>query len=147
MLLTHRDDVADADRYAERFGARVWIHEADRAAAPYATDIFTGTDPVEVQPGLVAIPAPGHTRGHVLFLLDGRFLFTGDSLHWSRSRQDLAVHERLTWYSLDVQIDSLDRLAREHRFSYVLPGHGTRHESTPEDMHERLVRLVARYRR
>ena len=29
VVLSHRDDVADADRYAEHFGARVWIHEAD----------------------------------------------------------------------------------------------------------------------
>src|SRR5581483_1437881 len=27
ILLTHRDDVADAGRYARRFAARVWIHE------------------------------------------------------------------------------------------------------------------------
>lgn len=146
VLLTHRDDVADADRYAERFDARVWIHEADRDAAPYATDVITGTDVVEVQPGLIVIPAPGHTRGHVLFLLEDRFLFTGDSLSWSRSRQDLAIFERMTWFSLDAQIDSLERLAHDHRFSYVLPGHGTRNESSADDMHERLTALVGRYR-
>lgn len=146
VLLTHRDDVADADRYAERFDARVWIHEADRDAAPYATDLLTGTEPTEIQPGLQAIPAPGHTRGHVLFLLDDRFLFTGDSLYWSNSRQDLGVFERMTWYSLPVQIDSLERVAREHRFSYVLPGHGPRHETTADDMRDRLLALVARYR-
>jgi glyoxylase-like metal-dependent hydrolase (beta-lactamase superfamily II) len=147
VLLTHRDDVADADRYAERFDARVWIHEADRGAAPYATDHLTGEDPTAVQPGLVAIPTPGHTRGHVMFLLDDRFLFTGDSLHWSRRRQDLAVFERLTWYSFEVQVASLARLAAAHRFSAVLPGHGIRQETTAADMHDRLTRLVARYAR
>jgi hypothetical protein len=45
VLLTHRDDVADADRYAEHFGASVWIHEDDRGAAPYATDLVRGTEP------------------------------------------------------------------------------------------------------
>src|SRR5262249_22697709 len=34
ILLTHRDDIADAERYAKQFGARVWIHQADRTAAP-----------------------------------------------------------------------------------------------------------------
>jgi glyoxylase-like metal-dependent hydrolase (beta-lactamase superfamily II) len=147
VLLTHRDDVADADRYADRFGARVWIHEADRVAAPYASDLFTGEEDVEVQVGLVAVPTPGHTRGHVMFLLDDRFLFTGDSLHWSRSTDDLAVSPAFTWYSLDVQIDSLARVAAEHRFSAVLPGHGPRHETTADDVHDRLTRLVSRYRR
>src|SRR5689334_20780569 len=34
IFLTHRDDVADADRYARHFGAQRIIHEADRGAAP-----------------------------------------------------------------------------------------------------------------
>ena len=37
VALTHRDDVADAHRWAERFGARTWIHADDRSAAPWAT--------------------------------------------------------------------------------------------------------------
>ena len=36
VLLSHRDDVADAGRWADRYGARVWISEADADAAPYA---------------------------------------------------------------------------------------------------------------
>src|SRR5262249_52236425 len=62
VLLTHQDDVADADRYADRFGARVWIHEDDRRAAPYATDLFRGTADTAVAPGVVAVPVPGHTK-------------------------------------------------------------------------------------
>src|SRR5579872_300023 len=67
ILLTHRDDVADARRWAERFGARVWIHAADAGAAPFAGDLIDGEDDVEVQPGLVAVPTPGHTRGSTMF--------------------------------------------------------------------------------
>lgn len=146
VLLTHRDDVADADRYAERFGARVWIHQADRSAAPYATDVVAGLDPVEVQAGVQLVPIPGHTRGSVAFVLDDRFLFSGDSLFWHRRRGDLAVHERFTWYSLPAQIESLARLAELAQFSYVLAGHGDRRETTVDDMHRRLTALVARYR-
>jgi ferredoxin len=58
VALTHQDDVADAGRWADRFGARVWIHAADRAAAPFATDLVTGIDDTEVQPGFVAVPVP-----------------------------------------------------------------------------------------
>lgn len=144
ILLTHQDDVADADRYAERFGARVWIHAADAAAAPFATDVVSGDADVPIQSGLTLVPCPGHTRGSVCFVLDERFLFSGDSLYWSRRQQDLAVHVRKTWYSLNVQLASLERLAQRHRFSYVLAGHGDRHETTPGDMCDRLVALVAR---
>jgi len=68
VLLTHRDDVADADSYARHFGARVWIHRADAAAAPFATDLIGGIDgiddvePQEPIPGVRVIPAPGHGK-------------------------------------------------------------------------------------
>ena len=61
VLLTHRDDVADADRYARHFDARVWIHAADAAAAPGATDVVEGTEPVDVAPGVRILPARPHT--------------------------------------------------------------------------------------
>jgi glyoxylase-like metal-dependent hydrolase (beta-lactamase superfamily II) len=146
ILLTHRDDVADADRYADEFGARVWIHEDDADAAPYATDVVTGFGQITVWPGLTIHPIPGHTEGHVACALEDRFLFSGDSLYWSRRHEDLAIHRRLTWYSLDVQLDSLERLAEDVAFSWVLAGHGDRHETTVDDMHRRLVALVRRER-
>ena len=34
VLLTHQDDVADAEKFADHFEARVWIHEADRPRRP-----------------------------------------------------------------------------------------------------------------
>lgn len=147
LLLTHRDDVADADRWAERFGARVWIHTRDAAAAPYATDLLQGEQDTEVVCGLVAIPTPGHTAGSVVFLLDGRFLFTGDSLAWSHERADLVAFRGACWYSWTSQAESLDRLARQHRFNWVLPGHGARTTGDAEELHVRLVRLVERMRR
>ena len=79
VLLTHRDDVADAERYAEHFGARVFIHEDDRAAVPYATDLLRGRAPTSLGDDLRAIPVPGHTKGSVAFLLENRCLFAGDS--------------------------------------------------------------------
>ena len=68
VLLTHRDDVADAERYAAHFGARVFIHEEDRDAAPYATDILRGREPTPLGDDLLVIPVPGHTKGSVVFL-------------------------------------------------------------------------------
>jgi len=79
ILLTHKDDVADADRYAKHFRARVSIHKADRSAAPYANHILEGRDPIQLDYDLLAVPVPGHTEGSVVYLWDNRCLFTGDS--------------------------------------------------------------------
>jgi glyoxylase-like metal-dependent hydrolase (beta-lactamase superfamily II) len=145
ILLTHRDDVADAPRWAERYGARMWIHEDDRSAAPAATDLFRGEAPTTVAPGVVAVPVPGHTRGSVVFAVDDTWLFTGDSLAWSHRRQDLVAFRGACWYSWPAQTRSLARLAETVSFSWVLPGHGARVcLLDPDDAHRRLVALVGR---
>ena len=146
VLLTHRDDVADARRWADRFGARVWIHADDAQAAPFATDRLEGTDEVEVAAGVVAVPTPGHTRGSTVFLVDGRYLFSGDSLAWSHEQGDLVAFRDACWWSWPAQADSLERLAGRHRFAWVLPGHGARVHDDPDVLHDRLVRLVDRMR-
>jgi len=123
VLLTHRDDIAAADRYAAKFSARVWIHEHDAEAAPFATDLLRGTEPIELYSAILAIPTPGHTRGSVCYLLDSEYLFTGDSLAWSFERNRLHAHRDYCWYSWAAQTRSLARLAT-FDFAYVLAGHG-----------------------
>ena len=145
ILLTHRDDVADADRYAERFGARVWIHADDRGAAPYATDLLTGTDPVEVVPGVIGFPVPGHTRGSVLWHVDGHLLFSGDSLAWSPTTDRLTAFWNACWYSWDAQTESLGRFAQSGLgFDRLFCGHGWSHDAPAEWMRGALLDLVAR---
>ena len=146
VLLTHRDDVADAPRWAERYGARLWIHEADRRAAPSATDIIRGDASTHVAPGVVAIPVPGHTRGSVVFAVDATWLFSGDSLAWDHDDQDLTAFRSACWYSWTEQTESLARLAEATSFSWVLPGHGARVGLDPADAHRRLLALVERMR-
>ncbi len=143
IALTHRDDVADADRYARHFGARVWIHEADRRAAPYATDILRGSAAQEIAPGLLAIPVPGHTAGSVVFLLEERCLFTGDSLSWDFDADDLTANRSVCWYSWPHQLASLRQLL-DHRFAWVLAGHGGSMGSDAADMNRRLEALLTR---
>lgn len=145
ILLSHKDDVADAGRYAARFGARVWIHQDDRAAAPYATDVLEGESVHAIASGLVAIPVPGHTRGSVVYLLDDRVLFTGDSLAWSMSEQDLVAFRDACWYSWSALTASLGKLA-DYRFEWLLPGHGWPAHGTAEEMNARLRALVMRMR-
>jgi glyoxylase-like metal-dependent hydrolase (beta-lactamase superfamily II)/ferredoxin len=142
VLLSHRDDVADAQRYAERFDATVWIHEDDEAAAPFATDTLTGDEVVDVAPGVTAIPSPGHTAGSVLYLVDGAHLFTGDTLYWNHRRGHLDVFGGATWHSWEALGSSIARLASVARFSWVLPGHGKWGTADPGEFAEQ-VRLLA----
>src|SRR5689334_15962619 len=143
ILLSHRDDVADAERYAKDFKARVWIHEDDASAAPYATDVLKGGEPMKIREGLLAIPVPGHTKGSVVYLLEDTYLFTGDSLAWSRERRDLLAFRDACWYSWSEQRRSLAALAA-HRFEWVLAGHGGSVHLPAEELHSRLAALVER---
>lgn len=144
ILLSHRDDVAEADRYAERFGARVWIHVDDREAAPYATDLIDGTSISTVAGDVVAFPVPGHTRGSVLNLVDGHLLFSGDSLSWNPWDERLHAFRRACWYSWREQTAALGRSAYSgRRFDRLFCGHGWSHDFAAEAFHTQLVELVA----
>lgn len=142
IFLTHQDDVGDAHLYAKHFGARVWIHEADRGAAPYADMILKGRDALPIAPDILAIPVPGHTRGSVVYLYDRRCLFTGDSLSWSFEQKDLRAFRTYCW-NWREQMASLERLLA-HRFEWVLAGHGGSHSLPAEEMNARLKALVGR---
>jgi len=144
ILLTHRDDVADAARWAEHFGSRVVIHSDDASAARFATDVVTGADAEVVADGVIAVPVPGHTRGSIAYVVDEQFAFTGDSLAWDPVADRLEAFEDACWYSWSVQRASLARLA-DYSFSTVLPGHGKwSPRLSPADMRVRLLDLVSR---
>jgi glyoxylase-like metal-dependent hydrolase (beta-lactamase superfamily II)/ferredoxin len=145
IFLTHRDDVADADRYAERFAAQRIIHRAELDAQPGAEQVLDGDEPVELAPGFTAIPTPGHTRGHIVLLYDDRYLFTGDHLWWDRDDRRLGASKSYCWYSWPRQIESMARL-RDYPFEWVLPGHGQRVHLAAAEMRLRLSDLVERMR-
>lgn len=145
ILLSHRDDVADADRYADHFGSQVWIHHDDRDAAPYATDLIEGVSRHQVADGVVAFPVPGHTRGSVLYLVDGHLLFSGDSLSWNPRREQLSAFRNACWYSWPEQTAALGRFADSGlRFDRLFCGHGWNHDLDAEAFHAHLVDLVTR---
>jgi glyoxylase-like metal-dependent hydrolase (beta-lactamase superfamily II)/ferredoxin len=123
ILLTHRDDVGDAEKYAVKFASATWIHEADRSAAPFASDIITGDSPRSILPGVIAIPISGHTVGSVAYLVADRFLFTGDSLYWDFETTGLSAFKDYCWHSWEHQKRSLELLL-QFDFEYVLAGHG-----------------------
>jgi glyoxylase-like metal-dependent hydrolase (beta-lactamase superfamily II) len=144
VLLTHRDHAAHGRQYADRFGARLWIHEGDLDAAPDADRILRGTEPVEIAPGVSAHPLPGHTEGSVLYLADDSYCFSGDSFYWSRTDHDLAVAESVTWYSITELAASLARTAPRVRFEWLLPGHGDRKRLPAAEFAHRMRDLAQR---
>lgn len=93
IFLTHRDDAADADRYAAHFHARRIIHRDELSAQPGAEVVLDGDGPWELASGFLAIATPGHTAGHCALLVQHRFLFTGDHLDWDRDEHRLAASE------------------------------------------------------
>jgi glyoxylase-like metal-dependent hydrolase (beta-lactamase superfamily II)/ferredoxin len=146
MFLSHRDDVADHARYAHRFGCERILHAADSAAATRDVErCIEGADPVWLAPDLLAIPVPGHTRGSLALLYDGRFLFTGDHLWGSGDGNGLDASSEVCWYSWREQTRSMERLLA-FDFEWVLPGHGPRFHAPVARMREALEKLVLRMR-
>jgi glyoxylase-like metal-dependent hydrolase (beta-lactamase superfamily II)/ferredoxin len=126
IMLSHRDDVADAEKWAKQFDAEVCIHSDDQSAAPFASRILEGKSaeqPTDLGDGLIAIPVPGHTKGSVVYLLDEAHLFTGDSLCWDYERGEMRAFRDACWYSWSAQKESLTALA-EYRFNQLFSGHG-----------------------
>lgn len=141
IFLTHRDDVADADKYATKFGAKRIIHRADADAARGAEIIVDGTDAVEVTAGFMVIPVPGHTRGHAV-LLHKSALFTGDHLAYDPATEQLEAFRGACWYSWTEQIKSMEKL-QNYDFEWVLAGHGDRIKLEASTMKHKLEELIA----
>ncbi|HWP46430.1 MAG TPA: MBL fold metallo-hydrolase [Candidatus Limnocylindrales bacterium] len=143
IFLTHRDDVAEADRYAKKFNSRRIIHRADLSAQPDAEIIIEGYEAIEFSPEFWIIPTPGHTRGHSVMLYKNRFLFTGDHLWWSRNSQRLHASKGVCWYSWTEQTKSMAKL-QNFTFEWVLPGHGQQIKLAKDVMKQELEALVKR---
>jgi glyoxylase-like metal-dependent hydrolase (beta-lactamase superfamily II) len=145
IFLTHRDDVADAERFAKHFGSRRIIHRDELSSQPGAELILDGEGPWESAPGFLAIPTPGHTKGHCVLLFQNRFLFTGDHLAWDRDAHQLLAFEDYCWHSWSQQAESMRRLADYH-FEWVLPGHGQRVHLPAAEMRQQILRLAEKMR-
>jgi len=144
MFLTHRDDVAEHEAFHRRFGCERVLHAADVTAETAGVERrLPGNESVRLAGDLLAIPVPGHTRGHAVLLYRDRFLFTGDHLAFSPARRRLIAFRDACWYSWTEQIRSMERLL-EYSFEWVLPGHGWFwHAPSAAAMRRELERCIA----
>jgi glyoxylase-like metal-dependent hydrolase (beta-lactamase superfamily II)/ferredoxin len=142
IFLTHKDDVADADKYAAHFGAKRMIHRADVEAAPDAEWVIEGAESIQVMPQFLIIPVPGHTAGSMALLYKNRFLFTGDHLWWDSAQKMLGAPTQLVWRR-HVLVDSIHKLL-DYPFEWVLAGHGDRTRLPADEMRTQLRALVGR---
>jgi glyoxylase-like metal-dependent hydrolase (beta-lactamase superfamily II)/ferredoxin len=141
IFLTHRDDVAEAERYARHFGSRRIIHRQELSSQPGAEVVLDGKGPWPLAVDFLAVPTPGHTQGHCVLLFQERFLFTGDHLAWDRDTLQLSASEDYCWYSWPQQAESMAQLAA-YRFEWVLPGHGQRVHLPADQMRQQIERLA-----
>jgi glyoxylase-like metal-dependent hydrolase (beta-lactamase superfamily II) len=142
MLLTHKDDIAAHESFRVRFGTTRTMHRADGAARLQIEQVIDGEESIALDEDLLAIPTPGHTRGHVVFLYKQKFLFTGDHLAWSPVRETLTAFRSVAWYSWPEQIRSMEKLLA-YDFEWVLPGHGDMHHDSAPNMKSHLERCIA----
>ena len=142
LLLTHQDDVADHQKFRDRFGCERWLHRDDiRTRTQSVEHQPSGLDPVKISEDVLMIPTPGHTKGHSVYLVRNKFLFTGDHLAWDESRDRLYAFRNACWYSWSEQTESMQRLL-EYAFEWVLPGHGRPVHLDRERMHRELEKCV-----
>ncbi|MBD2777491.1 MBL fold metallo-hydrolase [Iningainema tapete] len=141
MYLTHRDDVADHQKFATHFGCQRILHKDDITADTRNVEMqLTGTEPFSLGSDLLIIPVPGHSKGHTV-LLYKKFLFTGDHLAWSDQLKHLYAFRDYCWYSYSQQIQSMRKLAN-YSFEWVLPGHGRRYHADTEIMRQQMHKCI-----
>jgi glyoxylase-like metal-dependent hydrolase (beta-lactamase superfamily II)/ferredoxin len=141
IFLTHRDDIADHERFAGEFKAKRIMHRDDGAEKFGVEQIIKGDEAVRLDDELIVVPVPGHTRGSQVLLYQNRFLFTGDHLAGSPNRRSLTAFRSACWYSWTHQTRSMEKLL-EYDFEWVLPGHGRIKNLPKEKMRDSLKGCV-----
>ncbi|PIA35599.1 hypothetical protein AQUCO_03500154v1 [Aquilegia coerulea] len=125
MFLTHRDDVADHEKWSKRLSCDRIIHskEVDENTAD-AEMKLEGLGPWSLSNDFEFIHTPGHSEASVcLFYKPLKILFTGD--HLCEHENELSIMEMYNYFSVPVQLNSVRKLLYLD-FEWILPGHGRR---------------------
>ncbi|VVB10535.1 unnamed protein product [Arabis nemorensis] len=146
MFLTHRDDVADHKKWADRFKCTRILHSED--VEPSTIDVelkLEGSGPWSLYEDIVLIHTPGHTKGSVcLFHKPLKALFTGD--HLTMYESGMSIIELYNHCSVPLQLESVEKLINLD-FNWIIPGHGRRvHFKDGEEKAKSLEALVQKHR-
>lgn len=135
IFLSHKDDVADHEKFAEHFSASRIIHKKELCDSIKDAEILVDQshsftiDETEDSP--LIIPTPGHTEGHLSLLYKNKFLFSGDHIAYSARLNQLVAFRNYCQYSWDKLAESVEKLIK-YNFEWILPGHGRRINSHPQ---------------
>jgi len=142
MYLTHRDDVADHQKFHNHFNCDRILHQDDVQPDTLSVEIkLSGHEVTEFDPDIQIITVPGHSLGHTVLLYKNKFLFTGDHLAWSPYLEQLYAFRRFCWYSWTEQIKSMEKLAN-YSFEWVLPGHGRRYRGSVSETAQQMQQCI-----
>ncbi len=142
MYLTHRDDVADHQKFREYFHCDRILHADEiNNGTKDVEQKLTGTESIQFSEDLLIIPVPGHTKGHTVLLYQNKFLFSGDHLAFRRQLGHLGAFRHVCWYSWTEQIKSMQKLAK-YDFEWVLPGHGRRYHADLQTMKKEMQKCI-----
>lgn len=129
MYLSHRDDIADHQKYHDHFNCQRILHREEISAnIPNVEIELTGKTVFHWTDDLLIIPVPGHTKGHTVLLYRDKFLFSGDHISWSENLQQIVAFRNFCWYSWSELIESTEKLL-DYSFQWILPGHGRRYHA------------------
>lgn len=150
IMLTHRDDVYDNHRWAERLGAKRIIHETECSASQHTDDCELQLNdddlPYELSESFRILHVPGHSRGSIALLHPpSRSLFSGDHC-WGTTDGGVRASPTYCSYSWSTQCDSIEAL-QDYPFIHLWPGHG-RPQHFKDDKHRKtsLVEAATRLR-
>lgn len=141
IFLTHEDDVAEAEKYADHFLAKRIIHKHSLEAEPDSEIVIEDFSSLEFLTDIRIIPTPGHTKGHMVLIYKDKFLFSGDHLYVSRKTGELAAHRKHCWYSWKEQTNSMKKLM-DYQFEWILAGHGDRGRFEKDAVKKQLEKLI-----
>lgn len=141
MFLTHKDDVADHQKFADHFNCQRIIHADDLSEDTRHCEIIlhSATD-VSLLSDVKVIMTPGHTKGHMVLLFKNRYLFSGDHLFYDHNSHELYASKNVNWYSWEQQIQSLKKLTL-FDFDWILPGHGGWTQMDPAEIKSSLNQM------
>ena len=144
MFLSHRDDVADHQKFQRHFGCERIMHAADIGHGTWDVEVpIEGFEPVSLDQDGLLIPVPGHTRGSMCFLYRDKFLFSGDHCGLIPEDRAMRVSRHVCWYDWGEQCRSMARLAT-CRFEWCLPGHWPPARLPPRQLQQALGDWLAR---